>query len=75
MYLVSIVVALPELLSLGLAHHDGRDRLQVRGVAAHRYLDVLVGAPDEPVDVCAQMVLHVSGTLLNMVNLIKKQVK
>lgn len=36
----------------------------MRGVSAHGHLDVLVGASDEPVDIRAEMVLDVSGSLL-----------
>ena len=61
--LVSFSIAPPELLSLRLAQHNRCHDLQVGGVGAHRHLYILVGPPDEPVDVSTQVVLHVSGHL------------
>ena len=62
--LLALVVSPVELLSAHLALHDGVDGLQVGGVGDDGQADVLVGGAVEALDVCAQVVLHITRALI-----------
>ena len=61
---LALRIAVVELLSPGLALHHRVHRLQMRRVGADGQSDVLVGHAVKALLVCAEMVLHVSRTLL-----------
>lgn len=61
--LLALVVAPVELLGTGLSLHDRVNSLQMRRVGAHSQANVLVRDTIQTLNVCTQMVFHVTGTL------------
>lgn len=68
LYLLALVVSAVELFGARLALHDGIHSLQVRGVGAHGEADILVRHAVQALDVCTQVIFHVTGALQLKVN-------
>lgn len=64
MYLFALIISTVKLLSSGFALHYGVHSLQVRRISHHSQPDVLVRHSVETLDVGAQVVLDVTGTIV-----------